>query len=144
GLGQSFVLAPQLALELLDAVPVLPSLLRAGAGLLGCGQSLRGALLPARQLLRVHAVGAAPSALARLIQRGSGHHRLETGRRCPSPLASGLGQRPPAPPFQSPNSNPPPTRHLFQRSTLRRQQPRHRSVLEALSVSCQLATSSLP
>ncbi len=73
-----------------------------------------------------------------------GHDCVETGRRCPSPLASGLGQRLTAPPLQRPNSNTHLSCYLFQRSTLWRQQTRHRSVLEVLSISCQLATSSLP
>src|SRR5206468_281490 len=89
---------------------------------------LCGTLQPTGKLLRIHAVGPAPSTLARLIQSGRGHHGLQAGRRCPGPLASGPGQRLTAPALQRPHSDSHLTRHLFQGSTLRRQRVGKRQV----------------
>jgi hypothetical protein len=61
-LGQRTVLSVQLALQLLDATPILLGLLRAGSHLLLLDQRLRGPLAPLLQLLPIHPVLAAPDA----------------------------------------------------------------------------------
>src|SRR6266850_1323952 len=143
-MSQRTVLATQFALKFLDATPVLLRLLWAGTRLLGLSQRLRGALPPGSQLLRVQTVGAAPCAPGSLIHRSGRQHGVESGRRCPGPLASGPGQRITAPALQRPHSHANLTCNVFQRRALRRQQPCNRSVLECLSVFCQFAFSSSP
>lgn len=99
--------APNLALKLLDASPVLLGLLRAGTGLLGRGQRLRGAVAPLRTLLRINAVLAAPSAARRFVHGRRRDHRFEPRRRCPGPLASRPGRRIAEPPLQRLFADPP-------------------------------------
>ncbi len=143
-LGQGTVLAAQLALELLDAPAVLLGLLRARAGLLGLGQRLRGrpAAKPPAAAGTPRGRGTRRSCRPRPSRPWS--IRVQSGRRCPGPLASGPGQRIAAPALQRSRSNPDLTRHVFQHRALRRQQPRHRPVLECLSVSSQFLISSSP
>ena len=96
------------------------------------------------QLLRIDPVFAAPGTLARFVQRRRREDRLKPGGRCPGPLASGPGQRSTPPALQGRNPYTDFTRNRLHRCTLRRQQPRHRSVFEFLSVSRQLVLSSSP
>lgn len=130
--------------SILDALPVLLGRLRAGPRFLGRGQRLRGRQPPAGQILREDPVGSAPGALAGLVHRSRGQHRVEPGRRCPGPPSGGPGQRITAPALQGVRSNTNLTRHDFHRCALRRQQPCYRSVLECLSVSRHLVLPSSP
>ena len=128
----------------LGAPPVPLGLQRAGAGLCGFVQRLRSALPPSRQLQQEQAIGAAARALGHLVDHGDALHRIEPGRRCPSPLASGPGQLFAAPALQRARPDGNFTRHVFEPRALRRQQPRHRSAVECLSASCKVAFSFLP
>jgi hypothetical protein len=114
-LGQGAVLAQQLALEFLDALAISPRGLRAGSQLLRRGQRGRGVCAPLGQLLRVRTVRATPRALGIL-----------------------------APALQGARANPNFSRNHVDHCALRRQQPRHRSVFECLSVSSQVCPSSAP
>lgn len=83
-------------------------------------------------------------ALAGLVHRRCGGHHLKPGARSPGPSSGGPGLRILAPTLQRSRTNTNLARHYLQRSALRRQQPRHRSVLEFLSVSSQVRPSSPP
>ena len=72
------------------------------------------------------------------------NHGLQPGARSPDPPSGGPGLRILAPALQGCRSNAHFARHQLQRCALRRQRPRHRFVLECLSVSSQVRPSSPP
>ena len=123
---------------------VLPGRLRAGPSLLGCCKRGSATRSPRVQLARVHGVLAAPRALARLAQRRGRDHGLKPGACGPGSPSGGPGLRILAPALQGSRSNTNFPRNQLQRCALRRRQPRHRSVLECLSVSSQVHPSSPP
>jgi hypothetical protein len=83
-------------------------------------------------------------ALGRFGHRRRGNHRLKPGARSPGPPSGGPGLHILTPALQCPRTNTNFPRNQLQRRALRRQQPRHRSVLECLSVSSQVHPSSPP
>ena len=85
-----------------------------------------------------------PRALVGFVHRCRGDDSLKPTACGPGPPSGGPGPRFLAPALQSPSVDPNLARNHVDRCALRRQQPRHRSVLECLSVSSQVRPSSPP
>ena len=124
--------------------PVLLGLLRAGPGLFGFGQRLRGALPPLRQLLRVHAMLPAPRVLASLVHERPWSSRRRIGPPLSRPARERAWTAPLCQRSSVSHSDTNLTRNVFQCRALRRQQPRHRSVLECSVRIVPTRSSSSP
>lgn len=124
--------------------PCSTGLCRAAALALRYAQCLGGRQAPLNELLRVHPLGSAPGTALLLVQRGRRQQRLEARCRGPLLLACGLQQRRIAPLLQCLDAHTELRCDVCKRRALRRQQPRHRFVLECLSVSGQLVLPSTP
>ncbi len=83
GEPSSFVLAPKLTLQRLDALPARFGVSAGGASSFRSSQRLHGGLAPFFEFLRIKAMFATPGTFGCFIPRGGHPHGLETGGGCP-------------------------------------------------------------